>query len=1502
MRHSLNGGNVALTASDVVALSSDSLTTANAGLNGNGGDVTVFSPDTALFWTDATIEAKGGTITGNGGFVEVSGRQNVYIRGWVDASAPKGSAGTFLIDPTDITIQDAAGDITDDGDGTFTSTANANTISDDTIEGYLVVGTSVTLDTSDQTGGPYLGNGDITQNADAQINKGAGGAATLTLIAERDIVLNGGIDSTVGSLGVVLTATGNVDLNAAVTTNGGTFTSSGVNFDNTGGAITTNGAKVDIQNTGDVTVGAQIQSNGGDISVASSAGDIILGDIDGILTAGIGGVTVAALDGDIRIADSTAGVEVSGSGTVTIAAKSILKSGSASVENLDVSNATALVIADKGLGDIQVREQGTSTINSTGITVANASSGNIDITYQGGDAVQINDGHEIGTTTLDHNFSYTAEVGSITDSGTVTLTGTTASFTTGTADDTITLDNQASTAAFSFTTNGIAGHVVLDNGTTNLDLGASSVAGNLEVTSGGTISQSGSLNVAGTSSFVTNVDDKAITLDDTGNALTGTVSFTTQGTAGHVTLDNGTTGLDLGTLNIAGDLDVITGGEITQSDSLSVSGSSSFTTNVADQAITLDDESNTLSGTVSFNTTGGGSDQSHVTFDSGDTALELGSSSVYGDLDIIAGEAITQSGALSVAGTSSFITDVDDKAITLDDTGNALTGTASFTTQGTAGHVTLDNGTTGLDLGTLDIAGNLDVASGGAITQSDSLTVTGTSRFVTNVDDKAITLDDTGNALDGAVRFITQGTEGHVTLDNGTTDLNLMTSNIAGDFDVITGGAITQSGALLVEGTSSFTTDVADKAIAIDDILNEFNGATSLNTLGTGSATMVNTIGVDMAASNVGGSLDVTAATGDITDSGLVSVGGNASFTTSNANDDIDLGTLAVTGAIDLSTSGGTGNATIVNTIGVDLAALNIGGSLDVTATTGDLEINDSVTAGGTISMEATAGAITQSAGTITANGGSLSLKSNGDLDMADYTVAPASLSSTDLILDSTGGSAIVTGSAADNWKSITAAAQSNVVLAGDGDITIGNLESRSTSGLNGVQISTDTGSGGSLDAQGTITSGGFVDVDVEGSASFADTVTAGGNIELEAGINLEINDNLTATGGGVSLISETGKIYTPGGSNDTLNVAISGYSAPGVGVELPGPGVGVAAISIRSALDLIIGDSAELIASGTYTPGTPTVDDRLAVGFDPSLSAGADPIDIEIYLRSYRLDGLNPIGTVTVGSKVTIADNGTMVIDAGEKVIFNGDFYKSVFNTSTRLEVVSRRSETLGEVITYDRLPHADDPESIRNFFNETSTGYFAGAYVLRGVKTLLAEVLALTNPVPLVPPRTLEPEFSGEVEGPDTDALVNLLSELGIGVQPYVTEAYADFLSTDLRLYKAAEKLQGLMPILEETDGTRIAGLRKAVAQYFPTLDSLSEEQMESFTQILENHKGDGTDFDLAGQCIFALREYVNILSTEIGWPVEKSVEFVMGRYVPRITENDEIRIAVIQMHLQK
>jgi hypothetical protein len=336
-----HGGSVDLTASEVVALSSDSLTTANAGLNGNGGEVIAYSPDTALFWADARIEAKGGSESGDGGFVEVSGTEQVLIRGWVDASATNGAAGNFLIDPTDIQIVDVdsgTADLVDPAAGDprlFTTNANTNEITDETIEGLLDIGTSVTLDTSNHVGGPYVGTGDITQEAAAQINKTAGGAATLTLIAENDIDLDGGIISTTGTLEVVLTATGNVDIDAAVTTNGGNFTSSGTTFDNTVGAITTSGGNVDLTgHTGAVDIDAAIDASGGagTGSIDISGASITVGDN---LTAGAGITFNAAVTAD------GAGAQTFDAGAGTLTAKGISKAAS----DLTLGGATGIDIS-----------------------------------------------------------------------------------------------------------------------------------------------------------------------------------------------------------------------------------------------------------------------------------------------------------------------------------------------------------------------------------------------------------------------------------------------------------------------------------------------------------------------------------------------------------------------------------------------------------------------------------------------------------------------------------------------------------------------------------------------------------------------------------------------------------------------------------------------------------------------------------------------------------------------------------------------------------------------------------------------------------------------------------------------------------------------------------------------------------------------------------------------------------------------------------------------------
>lgn len=89
------------------------------GLNiGDGGQVVVWAEEVTGFYGE--ISAQGGAESGNGGFVEVSGRQHLLFRGDVDVTAASGDSGTLLLDPTDIIIAAGAGDGAGDGEDTFT--------------------------------------------------------------------------------------------------------------------------------------------------------------------------------------------------------------------------------------------------------------------------------------------------------------------------------------------------------------------------------------------------------------------------------------------------------------------------------------------------------------------------------------------------------------------------------------------------------------------------------------------------------------------------------------------------------------------------------------------------------------------------------------------------------------------------------------------------------------------------------------------------------------------------------------------------------------------------------------------------------------------------------------------------------------------------------------------------------------------------------------------------------------------------------------------------------------------------------------------------------------------------------------------------------------------------------------------------------------------------------------------------------------------------------------
>ena len=97
-----------------VNINADALTT------GDGGRVIIWADEVTGFY--GNISARGGSVFGNGGLVEVSGKEQLIFRGHVDTNALNGFPGILLLDPTNITIADGTGD--DGGDGTDSFAGN----------------------------------------------------------------------------------------------------------------------------------------------------------------------------------------------------------------------------------------------------------------------------------------------------------------------------------------------------------------------------------------------------------------------------------------------------------------------------------------------------------------------------------------------------------------------------------------------------------------------------------------------------------------------------------------------------------------------------------------------------------------------------------------------------------------------------------------------------------------------------------------------------------------------------------------------------------------------------------------------------------------------------------------------------------------------------------------------------------------------------------------------------------------------------------------------------------------------------------------------------------------------------------------------------------------------------------------------------------------------------------------------------------------------------------
>ncbi len=311
---------------------------ASATRSGDGG--------TVVLWSDAytnfagTIAARGGALAGNGGRVETSSKDNLQALGSVDASAALGNAGEWLLDPTNVNISNAVDSGVTTGGANpivFTPSGASANVQASQINASLSAGTSVTLTTA--SSGSSVG--DI--NINAPITKTGTSDATLTLLANRHIYLNGvAISATDGKLNVVMraraagtptgTEPGRISLDGNIISNGGDITLGGGSAPG-GYAYDTGSSGTAIALGNSRVLDARSVSGGGNIStfgkVANGWVAMELVNNSQVLTNGTGtislrGETVGAgfgmyINGGTTIAAEQGAVDLYGQSTGTFA-------------------------------------------------------------------------------------------------------------------------------------------------------------------------------------------------------------------------------------------------------------------------------------------------------------------------------------------------------------------------------------------------------------------------------------------------------------------------------------------------------------------------------------------------------------------------------------------------------------------------------------------------------------------------------------------------------------------------------------------------------------------------------------------------------------------------------------------------------------------------------------------------------------------------------------------------------------------------------------------------------------------------------------------------------------------------------------------------------------------------------------------------------------------------------------------------------------------------------
>ena len=244
-----------------------------------------------------------------------------------------------------------------------------------------------------------------------------------------------------------------------------------------------------------------------------------------------------------------------------------------------------------------------------------------------------------------------------------------------------------------------------------------------------------------------------------------------------------------------------------------------------------------------------------------------------------------------------------------------------------------------LDLGTVGVGQNLTVTTGGALTDSGAVTVAGLGTIVST--GFGVTLGDSTTANFGSLDF-----SGAAVSITEASAMEVAASEATGALTLVASGAVTQSGAIDADSTTSVISGA--NAITLTNAGNDFTGAVSLSNSGSNDIALTTVNALDLGTIGVGRNLSAIAG-GAISDTGVVTVAGTTTLDNSGGTD----------AAIQLdSASTYTGNVTFTTDAGSDVTitdnsfAIQSGlsvNNLSITATgavtdLGDIDVDGTLT------------------------------------------------------------------------------------------------------------------------------------------------------------------------------------------------------------------------------------------------------------------------------------------------------------------------------------------------------------------------------------------------------------------------------------------------------------------------------------------------------------------------------------------------------------------------------